>query len=159
MLTVERELADYFEETVKISGDAKASSNWVMGEVMRMLKESYLDIAEFSIRPQRLGGLIDLIGKGVISNTIAKQVFELMLKSGDAPAEIVEREGLAQVSDSSAIEVVVQGILDANPGQLAAYRGGKTKLLGFFVGQCMSQTKGKANPQMVNEVLLKKLEG
>jgi len=159
VLTVEREVADYFEESVRVSGDAKASSNWVMGEVMRVLKESYLDIAEFSILPERLGGLIALIGKGVISTTIAKQVFELMLKSGDAPAEIVEREGLAQVSDSGAIETVVQAILDANPGQLAAYRGGKTKLLGFFVGQCMSQMKGKANPQMVNEVLLRKLEG
>ncbi len=159
VLTVERELADYFEETVRVSGDAKASSNWVMGEVMRTLKEKYLEIAEFSIMPERLGGLIALIGKGVISNTIAKQVFELMLQSEDAPAVIVEREGLAQVSDSGAIESVVQAILDANPGQLAAYRGGKTKLLGFFVGQCMSQMKGKANPQMVNDVLLKKLEG
>ena len=159
VLTVERELADYFEETVRVSGDAKASSNWVMGEVMRTLKEKYLDIAEFSIRPERLGGLIALIGGGVISNTIAKQVFELMLKSDDPAAEIVEREGLAQVSDSGAIEVVVQEIIDANPGQLAAYRSGKTKLLGFFVGQCMSRMKGKANPQMVNDVLLKKLEG
>jgi len=86
-------------------------------------------------------------------------VFEIMLGDPASPAEIVEREGLAQVSDSGAIETVVQAILDANPGQLAAYRGGKTKLLGFFVGQCMSQMKGKANPQMVNEVLLKKLEG
>ncbi|NTU45951.1 MAG: Asp-tRNA(Asn)/Glu-tRNA(Gln) amidotransferase GatCAB subunit B, partial [Chlorobiaceae bacterium] len=156
--TVDREVADYFEETVRVSGDAKASSNWVMGEVMRTLKEKYLDIAEFSIMPERLGGLISLIGGGVISNTIAKQVFELMLKCEDGAAEIVEREGLAQVSDSGAIETVVQAILDANPGQFAAYRGGKTKLLGFFVGQCMSQMKGKANPQMVNDVLLKKLE-
>ncbi len=158
VLTVEREVADYFEETVRISGDAKASSNWVMGEVMRMLKEKYLDIAEFSILPERLGGLIRLIGDGVISNTIAKQVFEVMVSEPGTAAEIVERDGLAQVSDAGAIETVVQEILDANPGQLAAYRGGKTKLLGFFVGQCMSRMKGKANPQMVNEVLLKKLD-
>ena len=158
VLTVERELADYFEGTVQVSGDAKASSNWVMGEVMRTLKEKYLDIAEFSLTPERLGGLIRLIGGGVISNTIAKEVFELMLKGEGSAAEIVERDGLAQVSDSGAIEKVIDGILEANPGQLAAYRGGKTKLLGFFVGQCMSQMKGKANPQMVNEVLLKRLE-
>jgi len=159
VLTVEREVADYFEVAVRVSGDAKASSNWVMGEVMRTLKEKYLDIAEFSIVPERLGGLIRLIGEGMISNTIAKQVFEIMLSEEASAAEIVQREGLAQVSDTGAIEKVVQEILDANPGQLAAYRGGKTKLLGFFVGQCMSRMKGKANPQMVNDVLLKKLEG
>ncbi len=159
VLTVERELADYFEVTVRVAGDAKASSNWVMGEVMRTLKEKYLDIAEFSVSPERLGGLIHLIGEGLISNTIAKQVFERMLSEEATAREIVEREGLAQVSDTGAIETVVQEILDANPGQLAAYRGGKTKLLGFFVGQCMSRMKGKANPQMVNDVLLKKLEG
>ena len=159
VLTVEREVADYFEETVRISSDAKVSSNWVMGEVMRTLKESYLDIAEFSILPERLGGLIRLIGEGAISNTIAKQVFEIMLSEQAGAAEIVDREGLGQVSDTGAIETVVQEILDANPGQLAAYRGGKTKLLGFFVGQCMSRMKGKANPQMVNEVLLQRLDG
>jgi len=159
VLTVEREVANYFEVTVRVAGDAKASSNWVMGEVMRTLKEKYLDIAEFSIVPERLGELIRLIVEGVISNTIAKQVFEIMLSDKASAKEIVEREGLAQVSDTGAIETVVQEILDANPGQLAAYRGGKTKLLGFFVGQCMSRMKGKANPQMVNDVLLKKLEG
>ncbi len=158
VLTVEREVADYFEETVRISGDAKTSSNWVMGEVMRTLKEKYIDIAEFTIRPDRLGGLIRLIGESVISNTIAKQVFEIMLTDTATPAAIVERDGLAQVSDTGAIDAVVQEIIDANPGQLAAYRGGKTKLLGFFVGQCMSRMKGKANPQMVNDVLLKKLQ-
>ncbi|NTW83678.1 MAG: Asp-tRNA(Asn)/Glu-tRNA(Gln) amidotransferase subunit GatB [Chlorobiaceae bacterium] len=159
VLTVERRIADYFEETVKISGDAKASSNWVMGEVMRTLKEKYLDIDEFSIEPERLGNLIRLIASGTISNTIAKQVFELMQTSPLSAAEIVEKEGLAQVSDTGAIESVVQEIMDANPKQLADYRAGKTKLLGFFVGQCMARMKGKANPQVVNEVLLKKLEG
>ncbi|NTV98757.1 MAG: Asp-tRNA(Asn)/Glu-tRNA(Gln) amidotransferase subunit GatB [Chlorobiaceae bacterium] len=159
VLTVERTMADYFEKTVTVSGDAKASSNWVMGEVMRTLKEKYLDIDEFAISPERLGGLIGLIGKGAISNTIAKQVFELMQSNSHSAAEIVEKEGLAQVSDSGAIEAVAREILEANPGQLADYRAGKTKLIGFFVGQCMSRMKGKANPQMVNEVLLKVLEG
>ncbi|NTU97461.1 MAG: Asp-tRNA(Asn)/Glu-tRNA(Gln) amidotransferase subunit GatB, partial [Chlorobiaceae bacterium] len=159
VLTVERAMADYFEKTVDVSGDAKSSSNWVMGEVLRTLKEKYLDIDEFAISPERLGGLIALIGKGAISNTIAKQVFELMQSSSLSAAEIVEQEGLAQVSDSGAIEAVAREILDANPNQLADYRAGKTKLLGFFVGQCMSRMKGKANPQMVNDLLLKVLEG
>jgi len=101
---------------------------------------------------------VRLIGDGMISNTIAKQVFELMQENGDTALQIVEREGLAQVSDTGAIESVVDDILEANPGQLAAYRGGKTQLLGFFVGQCMSRMKGKANPKMVNEVILKRLE-
>ncbi|NTV02374.1 MAG: Asp-tRNA(Asn)/Glu-tRNA(Gln) amidotransferase subunit GatB [Chlorobiaceae bacterium] len=159
VLTVERELADYFEGVVNASGDAKASSNWVMGEVMRTLKEKYLDIAEFGISPERLGGLIRLIGAGTISNTIAKQVFELM-QSCEATAEaVVEREGLAQVSDTGAIEAAIQELLDANPKQLEQYRSGKTQLFGFFVGQCMQKMKGKANPQVVNEILKKMLEG
>jgi aspartyl-tRNA(Asn)/glutamyl-tRNA(Gln) amidotransferase subunit B len=159
VLTVDRGMADYFEQTFAISGDVKATANTAMGIVMSTLNEKYLDINNFPILPDRLGGMINLVKNGTISNTIAKQVFEIMLTDPSSPVEIVEREGLAQVSDSGAIEAVVQAILDANPGQLAAYRGGKTKLLGFFVGQCMSQMKGKANPQMVNDVLLKKLEG
>lgn len=159
VITVERELADYFEDTVKASGDAKASSNWVMGEVMRTLKEKYLDIAEFGISPERLGGLIRMIGAGAISNTIAKQVFEIM-QSDEASAEaIVEREGLAQVSDTGAIETAIREILDANPKQLEQYRSGKTQLFGFFVGQCMQKTKGKANPKVVNEILKGLLDG
>lgn len=159
VITVERELADYFEDTVKASGDPKASSNWVMGEVMRTLKEKYLDIAEFGISPERLGGLIRMIGNGAISNTIAKQVFEIM-QSDEASAEaIVEREGLAQVSDTGAIETAIREILDANPKQLDQYRSGKTQLFGFFVGQCMQKTKGKANPKVVNEILKGLLDG
>jgi aspartyl-tRNA(Asn)/glutamyl-tRNA(Gln) amidotransferase subunit B len=159
VLTVERELADYFEETVRASGDAKASSNWVMGEVMRTLKEKYLDIPEFGIPAVRLGGLIRLINNGAISNTIAKEVFEIM-QSEDATAEaIVEREGMAQVSDTGAIEQAIQEILDANTRQLEQYRSGKTQLFGFFVGQCMQKMKGKANPKVVNEILKSLLDG
>jgi len=157
VLTVEREVADYFEELAGLAKDAKVASNWVMGEVLRTLKEKYLSIEEFIVTPVRLGGLIRMIASGAVSNTIAKQVFELMQESDASAEEIVEREGLAQVSDSGAIEAVVDGIFAANPGQLAAYREGKTKLMGFFVGQCMAKMKGKANPQMVNEVLVKKL--
>jgi aspartyl-tRNA(Asn)/glutamyl-tRNA(Gln) amidotransferase subunit B len=159
VLTVERELADYFEDVVTVSGDAKASSNWVMGEVMRTLKEKYLDIAEFGISSDRLGGLIRLIGGGTISNTIAKQVFEIMQSDVASAEAIVSREGLAQVSDTGAIEQAIQELLDANPKQLEQYRSGKTQLFGFFVGQCMQKMKGKANPQVVNELLKNLLEG
>ncbi|MDT9545810.1 MAG: Asp-tRNA(Asn)/Glu-tRNA(Gln) amidotransferase subunit GatB [Chlorobium sp.] len=157
VLTAEREVADYFEELACLGGDPKVASNWVMGEVLRTLKEKYLSIEAFSVTPVRLGGLIRMIASGAVSNTIAKQVFELMQNSDASAEEIVEREGLAQVSDSGAIEAAVDEILAANPGQLAAYRDGKIKLMGFFVGQCMAKMKGKANPQMVNEVLMKKL--
>jgi aspartyl-tRNA(Asn)/glutamyl-tRNA(Gln) amidotransferase subunit B len=158
VLTVEREIADYFECAVAACDDGKTASNWVMGEVMRTLKEKYLDISEFAISPERLGGLIRLIAKGAISNTIAKQVFELMQADDASAEEIVSKEGLAQVSDTGAIEATVDEILAANPKQLADYREGKTKLFGFFVGQCMARMKGKANPQVVNEVLKSRLD-
>lgn len=159
VLTAERDVADYFEEVVRSCGDAKAASNWVMGEVLRTLKEKNIPVASFSVSPERLGGLIGLIAGGTISNTIAKQVFERMLETGDNAEAIVEKEGLAQVSDTAEIERVVQEIIDANPGQVNQYRSGKTRIFGFFVGQCMKAMKGKANPVVVNEILKRKLDG
>ncbi|WP_294347522.1 Asp-tRNA(Asn)/Glu-tRNA(Gln) amidotransferase subunit GatB [Prosthecochloris sp.] len=159
VLTAEREVADYFENVVRSSGDAKAASNWVMGEVLRTLKEKNIPVASFSVSPERLGGLIGLIAGGTISNTIAKQVFERMQVTADDAKAIVEKEGLAQVSDTSEIEKVVQDIIDANSGQVEQYRSGKTRIFGFFVGQCMKAMKGKANPVVVNEILKRKLEG
>ncbi|PWW82833.1 MULTISPECIES: Asp-tRNA(Asn)/Glu-tRNA(Gln) amidotransferase subunit GatB [Prosthecochloris] len=159
VLTAEREVADYFENVVRCSGDAKAASNWVMGEVLRTLKEKNIPVASFSVSPERLGELIGLIAGGTISNTIAKQVFERMQETADDAKAIVEKEGLAQVSDTAEIEKVVQDIIDANPGQVEQYRSGKTRIFGFFVGQCMKAMKGKANPVVVNEILKRKLEG
>ena len=159
VLTAEREVSDYFEAVVRACSDAKAASNWVMGEVLRMLKEKNISVASFSMPPERLGGLISLIGGGTISNTIAKQVFERMLETGDDAGAIVEEEGLAQVSDTAEIEKIVQGVIDANSGQVEQYRSGKTRVFGFFVGQCMKAMKGKANPVVVNEILKQKLEG
>ena len=159
VLTAEREVADYFEEVVRCCGDAKAASNWVMGEVLRTLKENNIPVALFSVSPERLGGLIGLVAGGKISNTIAKQVFERMLETGDDAKAIVEEEGLAQVSDTAEIERVVQDILEANPGQVDQYRSGKTRIFGFFVGQCMKAMKGKANPVVVNEILKQTLDG
>lgn len=159
VLTAERDVADYFEETVRSCGDAKSASNWVMGEVLRTLKENNAEVASFSVSPERLGGLIGLISGGKISNTIAKQVFERMLETGDDAGVIVEKEGLLQVSDTAEIERVAQEIIDANPGQVDQYRSGKTRIFGFFVGQCMKAMKGKANPVVVNEILKQKLDG
>ena len=159
VLTAEREVSDYFEAVVRACSDAKAASNWVMGEVLRMLKERNISVASFSVPPERLGGLISLIGGGTISNTIAKQVFERMLETGDDPGAIVEEEGLAQVSDTAEIEKIVQSVIDASSGQVEQYRSGKTRVFGFFVGQCMKAMKGKANPVVVNEILKQKLEG
>lgn len=159
VLTAEREVSDYFEAVVRACSDAKAASNWVMGEVLRMLKERNISVASFSVPPERLGGLISLIGGGTISNTIAKQVFERMLETGGDPGAIVEEEGLAQVSDTAEIEKIVQSVIDANSGQVEQYRSGKTRVFGFFVGQCMKAMKGKANPVVVNEILKQKLEG
>ncbi|MCG8376380.1 MAG: Asp-tRNA(Asn)/Glu-tRNA(Gln) amidotransferase subunit GatB [Chlorobiales bacterium] len=159
VLTAEREVSDYFEAVVRACSDAKAASNWVMGEVLRMLKERNISVASFSVPPERLGGLISLIGGGTINNTIAKQVFERMLETGDDAGAIVEEEGLAQVSDTAEIEKIVQGVIDANSGQVEQYRSGKTRVFGFFVGQCMKAMKGKANPVVVNEILKQKLEG
>ena len=159
VLTAERDVADYFEEVVRACGDAKAASNWVMGEVLRTLKEKNTPVASFSVAPERLGGLIGLIAGGTISNTIAKQVFERMLETGDDAETIVEKESLAQVSDTAELEKVVQEVIDANPGQVEQYRSGKTRVFGFFVGQCMKAMKGKANPVVVNEILKQRLEG
>lgn len=159
VLTAEREVSDYFEAVVRACSDAKAASNWVMGEVLRMLKERNISVASFSVPPERLGGLISLIGGGTISNTIAKQVFERMLETGNDARAIVEEEGLAQVSDTAEIEKIVQSVIDANSGQVEQYRSGKTRVFGFFVGQCMKAMKGKANPVVVNEILKQKLEG
>ena len=159
VLTAERDVADYFEEVVRACGDAKAASNWVMGEVLRTLKEKNIPVVSFSVSPERLGGLIGLIAGGTISNTIAKQVFERMLETGDDAEAIVEKESLAQVSDTAELEKVVQEVIDANPGQVEQYRSGKTRVFGFFVGQCMKAMKGKANPVVVNEILKQRLEG
>lgn len=159
VITTDRALADYYEETARVCGDAKAASNWVMGEVLRTLKEKAIDISEFPIEAKRLGELISLVKKGVINGNTAKEVvFIKMLEEKTAPEEIVQRDGLAQVSDTAAIEREVAAVLAANPTQLADYRSGKTKLFGYFVGETMKRMKGKANPQIINEILRQKLE-
>jgi len=159
VLTASRSLADYYEECLGFHNNAKAVSNWVMGEVTRNLNDSGMDIVACPIRPAQLADLLKLIDSGTISGKIAKTVFDEMWKSGKAPKQIVEEQGLVQVSDSGAIEAIIDEILAREAGQVEEYRSGKDKLFGFFVGQVMKASKGKANPAVVNEMLLKKLKG
>jgi aspartyl-tRNA(Asn)/glutamyl-tRNA(Gln) amidotransferase subunit B len=159
VLTAGRELAEYFEECLALFPQAKSVANWVMGEVTRGLNEENRSIGDCPVTPPLLAELLKLIEKGTISGKIAKTVFDEMWKSGKAPESIVEEKGLVQVSDTDAIEAIIDEVLAKEAGQVAEYRSGKDKLFGFFVGQVMRASKGKANPTLVNELLLKKLNG
>lgn len=162
ILTVEKELADYYEQaasglTTKNADEFKLISNWVMTDVLRVVNDEHLSLSDFPVSPAHLSAMVNLIAEGVISGKIAKEVFDEMLKTREHPKTIVDRKGLVQLSDTGALEGIVDGILAANPGQLEAYRKGKVQLLGFFVGETMKATKGKANPKIINEILKKKL--
>jgi aspartyl-tRNA(Asn)/glutamyl-tRNA(Gln) amidotransferase subunit B len=160
VLTASREMGDYYEAVVdKLGGHAKLAANWVMGELSGALNKENLDITQSRIDPERLAGLLARIVDETISGKIAKDVFELMWSEGRTADEIIEAEGLKQITDTGAIEKFIDEVMAANPKQLAEYRSGKDKLFGFFVGQVMKQTGGKANPAQVNELLKKKLSG
>lgn len=158
VLTEERPLADYFEQVAQRVKDPKAASNWIMGEVLRVLKEEHIDIDHFPIAPEHLAEMISLIDEGVISSKIAKAVFEEMRHSGKAPAKIVEEKGLKQIADRGELEKIVREVIGSHAAEVERYRGGEAKLFGFFVGQVMRRTAGKANPQMVNQLLRELLE-
>ena len=159
VLTASRELADYFEAALQAAGGAgKLTANWVMGELSGALNKSDCEIGSSPVSAAALGGLLLRIEDGTISGKIAKQVFEAMWQ-GEGPADdIIEQQGLKQISDSSAIEGIIRDVLDSNPKQLEQYRGGQEKLFGFFVGQVMKATQGKANPKQVNDLLRKLLD-
>jgi aspartyl-tRNA(Asn)/glutamyl-tRNA(Gln) amidotransferase subunit B len=159
VLTAERAMADYYDECVRLHGGGKVCSNWVMGEVTRALNESGLSIAGSPVTPAMLAGMLARIDDGTISGKIAKTVFDEMWKSGKAADAVIEEQGLKQVTDTGAIEVLIDEIIAANLGQVEEYRSGKEKVFGFFVGQVMKASKGKANPAAVNELLKKKLQG
>jgi aspartyl-tRNA(Asn)/glutamyl-tRNA(Gln) amidotransferase subunit B len=159
VLTQERAVADYFEAAARESGNAKAVSNWVMTEVLRKLKDDERGLAACPVGPAALAGLVRLVDADTISGKIAKDVFERMWATGEEPAAIVEREGLTQLSDESALEAVVAEVVAASPEQAASYRGGKAAALGWFVGQVMKKTGGRANPQRVNALLHRALGG
>jgi aspartyl-tRNA(Asn)/glutamyl-tRNA(Gln) amidotransferase subunit B len=159
VLTATRELADYYEAVVKAAGsDPKLCANWVMGDLAAALNKAGLEIEQCPVQPERLAGLIQRIADDTISGKIAKQVFEALWESGDTADAIIEKQGLKQITDTGAIEKIVDDIIAANPEQLAQYRSGKDKLFGFFVGQAMKATQGKANPAQLNELLKKKLQ-
>ena len=156
-LTAQREMADYFEATAKAAANHRAAANWILTELQRELKNAGIEIAACKSSAADLGALIRLIDDGTISGKIAKDVFVEMFATGRAPAAIIEEKGLVQITDSAAIEKIVDEIIAANPKQVEGYRAGKTSLIGFFVGQIMKATGGKANPQAVNEILKTKL--
>lgn len=159
VLTATRELADYYENVVAAAGcDAKLCANWVMGDLSAALNAENLDIAQSRVGHQGMAGLLRRIADETISGKIAKQVFEAMWRDGGSADEIIERQGLKQITDTGAIEAIIDRIIEENPNQLAQYRGGKDKLFGFFVGQAMKATQGKANPQQLNELLKRKLD-
>ena len=158
VLTATRELADYYEAVVaEAGGDAKLSANWVMGDFSAALNKAGLEIDQSPVEATRLAGLIRRISDETISGKIAKQVFEALWETKDAADAIIDKQGLKQITDTSAIEAIIDEIIANNPEQLAQYRSGKDKLFGFFVGQAMKATQGKANPQQLNDLLKAKL--
>ena len=158
ILTASRSLADYFEASSKSSGaNPQLVANWIIGDLSAALNKDGLDILESRISPEQLGGLLNRVADNTISGKIAKEVFEAMWMGEGSADELIESRGLKQITDISAIEAVIDNVIDANPGQVADYRSGKDKLIGYFVGQVMKETKGKANPAVVNEILKKKL--
>jgi len=157
VLTTSRALADYFEETVRLSCQPKPAANWVMGDLLRFLNEDKRDIKDSPVPPTALADMIKLIEAGTISGKMAKEIIAEMYKSGQPPQAIIAAQGLVQITDADMISGLIAEIMAANPDQLAQYRSGKDKLFGFFVGQTMKATQGKANPQIINELLKKML--
>jgi len=157
VLTAERDMAEYFEACATAGADPKLAANWMQSELLRELNQAGIPAGESKLTADKLAALIKLIEAGEISGKIAKQIFPELFAQGLDPAEYVRQKGLSQISDSGALESAVDAVLAANPTEVEAYRGGKTKLMGFFVGQIMKATKGQANPGLVNELLRQKL--
>jgi len=157
LLTEERAIAEWFEEAVELGAQPKEISNWMMTELLRLLNENSMEITDCKVRPAHLVKIIELIDRGQISRNIGKKVFADVFETGKDPEEIVKEKGLVQISDTSELEQMVEEVLKNNPKEVERYRNGEQKLLGFFVGQVMKASRGKANPKAVNELLRKKL--
>jgi aspartyl-tRNA(Asn)/glutamyl-tRNA(Gln) amidotransferase subunit B len=161
LLTARQDIADYFETALALYPNPKVLSNWIVGDLFRILKERRLDeqlvIERWPLKPAQLASLVQLIDGGKISGKIAKSLFEALLDSERSPEQVVEEQGLEQVSDSASIDAAIVEVLAANARQVEDYRRGNQKVFGFFVGQVMKATRGKANPKMVNEILHRKL--
>jgi len=160
ILTNDKPLSEYFEAAVKAyGGDPKVVSNWIMNESLRMMNDLGLDADGLVVRPEHLAAVIKLVEAGTINTATGKSLLAKVQETGKAPAEIVAEEGLAQVSDDSALQQVIDKLLADNPDEVASYRGGKEGLFGWFMGQMMRETKGKADPKLSRELLQKALKG
>ena len=159
VVTSSRQLADYFEACVKLFAQPKTVSNWVMGELLRELNHSGTPVAGSPVTPERLVSLLKLVDNGTVSLKVARDLFPELYASGQSPEQLVQEKGLTQVSDEGTLEKIIDDVMAKNPGQVAQYRSGKDQVLGFFVGQVMKASGGKANPGKVNELLKKKLAG
>jgi len=157
VITASKALADYYEECVRLFPEPKQVANWLMGDLLRLLKEDDKEVEASPLTPQHLAEMLGLMRDGTISGKIAKTVFEEMYKTGKGAQEIVKEQGLVQITDEDALTKTVEEVLQHHPNEVAAYKSGKDKLFGFFVGQVMKATQGKANPQLVNEILKKHL--
>lgn len=158
LLTEEKILADYFEDCVKTFNRPKAFCNWITNDLLREVKDKKLDIYNLKIKPNQLAALVEIIEKGTISSTIAKEVFSEMIQTGNDPQKIIEGKGLVQINDEGLIEAVIDKVIAGNPNVIDDYKKGKKNALAFLVGQVMKETKGKANPKIVNEMLVKKID-
>jgi aspartyl-tRNA(Asn)/glutamyl-tRNA(Gln) amidotransferase subunit B len=159
VLTASRELADYFEAVTAKTGDAKLSANWINGELAARLNRDELDVSASRVSADAYAELLKRIKDNTISGKIAKDVFEAMWNGEGSADEVIDRKGLKQITDAGAIEAMVDEVIANNPEQFEQLKGGKDKLMGFFVGQVMKASKGKANPAQVNALMRKKLEG
>ena len=158
VLTASRELADFFECTAKALNEPKLAANWVMGPVLALLKDQETTITSLPITADALAELLKLVEAGKINASAAKTIFDRMVTTNEGPGEIVKEMGLEQVSDQGALEAIVAEVLEANPEEVAAYQGGKTKLMGFFMGQIMKKSRGKADPKIVTQILKQRLK-
>ena len=159
VLTDDRAVAEYFEAAVTAGGDTKQLANWIMGDIAAYLKSNELSITEIPLKPEILAELVGLITKGTISGKIAKDILPELLTKGGSAKKLVEKKGLIQISDTKEIEKIIDEVIAAHPNELEKFRNGKTKLKGFFVGQVMKKSGGRADPKLTNQLLGKKLQG
>jgi len=158
VLTSEKETADYFENVISFSGDAKSAANWIMGDILAYLKDNKINISSFPLLPENLAGLIKSINDGDINNKIAKDIFPEMIIGGKKASDIINEKGLKQLTDTDKISAVIDIVLNNSAGEIEEFISGKEKVIGFLVGKTMKATSGKANPAIVNKILKEKLE-
>ncbi|MDP3016018.1 MAG: Asp-tRNA(Asn)/Glu-tRNA(Gln) amidotransferase subunit GatB, partial [Deltaproteobacteria bacterium] len=159
ILTSTKAMANYFEDCVRLFSEPKTVSNWMMGDLLRGLKGDEKEVDQCRVTPKHLAEMLNMLKDGTISGKIAKDVFEEMYRTGDPPARIVKEKGWVQILDMGEIERVIEKVIQANPKLVEDYQKGKEKVFGFLVGEAMKESKGKANPKLVNELLRKKLKG